>query len=495
LTAQSKKIPELSISGRKVAIGAMAGGVVNIIKVALQLLLLPLMARQLGPDEFGLYALALPTVSLVALLADGGLGATLAQEDESLSLVWSSAFWVLLLTGLTLALGSTIFGMLLGYLANQPRLPMMIATLSLSLVFLTLSVVPYARLTRRKHLGIGAGAELASSITGAIVAVVMAFHNAGAWSLVAQYVVTYAVRAIIVNVAVFQSPEAKFSLRALRPHLVTGGILIASRICDYTGRAMENFLVDRIFGTVLLGSYNFANQVSRFATDSASNVVWAALYVQALTEGKDKIIVLHQQLCRLLGVMLFPATFLAAAAAPELINFMLGPKWPDLTFLLRIFLPLYALTSICAQTSPLLLAYGRFEIQFRCVVGLSVGRVLALCLGFWIGLHGAVYGVATVTILFCLAMIVIPAKVIGFRPHLVLLGLVRPAVSSAVATVAFLLFESILAPSVTWTLICLAGGFLVYAMCMLLIDRKGLKEDWNSARRILSPGKVPDMSP
>src|SRR5450755_2122761 len=55
--------PEPSSSGRKVAMGAMASGAVNVIKVILQLLLLPIMARLLGPSEFGLYALALPTVS------------------------------------------------------------------------------------------------------------------------------------------------------------------------------------------------------------------------------------------------------------------------------------------------------------------------------------------------------------------------------------------------------------------------------------------------
>ena len=281
LKSEKTQAIEDSAGGRKVAIGAIASGAVNIIKVAIQLLLLPVMARLLGPDEFGLYALALPTVSLVGLLADGGLGATLAREQESSSLIWSSAFWALLLMGTTLAIGSSIFGSLLGYLAQQPRLPGMIALLSLSLVFLTLSVVPGARLTRRKNLAIGAGADLASTVIGAIIAVTMAWYGAGAWSLAVQYVATYAIRAALLNLAAFHFPSAEFSFSALRPHLVSGGIMIATRMSEYAGRITENFLLDRIFGTALLGNYTFANQVSKFATDSAANVVWAALYVQA----------------------------------------------------------------------------------------------------------------------------------------------------------------------------------------------------------------------
>jgi O-antigen/teichoic acid export membrane protein len=488
LTAEANSTSSSS-SHRKLAIGAMAGGLVNIIKVALQVLLLPVMARLLGPNEFGLYALALPTVSLVALLADGGLGATLMREQETNLLLWSSAFWALMFMGVALALGTSGVGILIGHLANQPRLPGIIALLSFSLVCMTLTVVPGCRLVRRKHLGIMAFADLASNLIGTIVAVTMAWYGAGAWSLAAQYVSAYAVKATIVNLAAFHVPAAKFSLATLRPHLVSGGILIVSRIFEYAGRMTENFLIDRIFGTALVGSYNFSNQVSKFVTDAASNVAWSAIYVQALTEDKGKVIILHRQLCRLLGVVLFPATFLAAAAAPELIVWMLGPKWPDLTFLLRVFLPLYALSAICGQTAPLLLAYGRFDIQLWCMIGLSLGRVLAAGVGYWIGLEGAVYGVAVVTIAFCLAMIVLPAEVTGSRPIPLLAGLVRPAISSVVATVAFLLLKTTLPQDIVGTLVCLVAGFTVYLLCMVLIDRKGLTEDWNSARRIMFPGR------
>lgn len=482
--------PSNAHEGRKVALGAMASGAVNIFKVGLQLLLLPVMARLLGPNEFGLYALALPTISLLSLLADGGLGSTLAREDEASSEVWSSAFWALLLMGSALALGSALFGTLLGHLTNQPTLPGMIALLSLSLVFLTLSAVPAARLTRRKNLQTGAGIELVANLAGAVIAIVMAWNGMGAWSLAIQYVAIYAIRAALLNLAAFSVPSLQLDLRALRPHLVSGGILIASRICEYAGRAGESFATDRIFGINLLGSYNFANQVSKFATDATSNVVWAALYVQALTEDKAKIVILHRQLCRLLGVLLFPATFLAAAAAPDLVSFLLGPKWPDLSFMLRIFLPLYALAAIAVQTGPILLAYGRFDLQFWCMLGQSAGRVLAIGLGYWAGLSAAVYGVAAVTFFFCVAMLVVPAEVTGCRPGPVLLTLVRPVISSLLATAAFFLVHSISSPNIIWTLFCLVVGCVAYAISMLLIDREGLRGDWTSARRVLSRGRA-----
>jgi hypothetical protein len=70
-----------------------------------------------------------------------------------------------------------------------------------------------------------------------------------------------------------------------------------------------------------------------------------------------------------------------------------------------------------------------------------------------------------------------------------LAGLVRPAISGVAATVAFLLLKTTLRQDIVGTLVCLVAGFTVYLLCMVLIDRKGLTEDWNSARRILFPGR------
>jgi O-antigen/teichoic acid export membrane protein len=89
--------------------------------------------------------------------------------------------------------------------------------------------------------------------------------------------------------------------------------------------------------------------------------------VQALTTEKAKIVVVHRGLCRLLGLLL--PMLLATAAAPELISVTLGPKWEELSFLLRLFFPLYVFNAICGQAEPVLLAYGPFDIAFWCIVG------------------------------------------------------------------------------------------------------------------------------
>jgi PST family polysaccharide transporter len=487
---ESRTTGEITGSTRRLALGAIASGVVNLIKVGLQLLLLPVMARLLGPTEFGIYALAMPTVTLVTLLADGGLGATLAREPESASLIWSSAFWFLLMTGIVLALGTSLFGLVMGHLVSQPRIVPMIAVLSISIVFLVLAVPPSARLVRRKHLGTFAAAELAATLAGAAVAIFLALTNSGAWSLIAQYLTVFAIRTVFLNFAAFDPPKLEFSFAIVRSHLVSGGLIVMTRLADYASRVGENIVVDRVFGTSVLGGYTFANQISKFAGEAVGNVTWAALYVQAVTGERSHVAEVHHRLCRLVAEMLFPVTFMAAAAAPELVDLLLGPQWTALTPMLRVLLPIAGLMVVANQVTAILLAVNRFDIAFWCAFGLSVGRVAAVASGAWIGLLGAVYGIAVVNLGYIVVLMIYAAPPTGCRPIAMLRGLLGPTIASLAAAATCLLVLRLGATTPLWTAASLALGVGAFAGCLWIIDRKGLSEDLETARRIMTGHKI-----
>ena len=124
----------------RLAIGALVMAACNGAKIGLQVTVMPLLARLLGPKSFGLYSLALPAVLFVMMLADAGLGQSLEREPEERTEVWSSAFWLLLLLGVALAIALSLWSIPLAALAHQPRLPQIMIPLSLSVVLLALAV-------------------------------------------------------------------------------------------------------------------------------------------------------------------------------------------------------------------------------------------------------------------------------------------------------------------------------------------------------------------
>ena len=100
----------------------IAGGGSSLLKIGVQLAMLPTMGRLLGPHEFGLYATALPLISFFAVIADGGLGVSLAREKASETAVWSTAFYVVLALGFALAGLVNLCGWALASIMHEPRL-------------------------------------------------------------------------------------------------------------------------------------------------------------------------------------------------------------------------------------------------------------------------------------------------------------------------------------------------------------------------------------
>ena len=469
--------PTRGQSPRQLAMNTVAGAAGNIVKIGIQLVMLPVMAHLLGPAEFGLYALALPTVSFFLVLADGGMGLSLAREDENASVVWSTAFWVLLATGLVLAAIVTGWGVVLAGLAGEPRLIGIMAFLSTSFPLITLAVLPSARLTRRGNLVIYAVTDVASTSVGAAVAVGLAASGAGAWSLAAQYVCGFLIRSLILNAVAFARPTRAFDLATLRPHLSTGSSVLGSRLADFASRLVENLVFGRTFGAAALGTYTFANQSSRFLCEAASNPLWAALYAQALHEDRHAIAALHGKLSRLLALVLFPAALLLAASGPQLVEVFLGEKWATAGHFLQILVPFYALNVVGSLSSAILLAHGRNATTFWIMSGNSIGRILAVCLGPWIGAIGVAVGVSLSNVCYAVAMLVAPSRTTGSSPWRLIGGLVRPAAASLLGASLCLGFINSRPASLTWMLISLLLGAAAYLMAMVLLEGDGLRSD------------------
>ena len=349
---------------RRLGVNAIAGGAANFMKIGVQLIMLPLMAHLLGPSEFGLYALALPTISFFMILADGGLAASMAREPSDATIVWSTAFWLTLLVGVALSGVVVGWGFLLGALTHEPRVTKLMALLSISLVMIAASALPSANLTRQGRLVVFAAADLSSTIIAASLAVALAASGAGAMSLAVQYVTYYTIRATMLNAVAFVRPRFEFRLSAVVGHLSVGSSLLGAKLADFSGRLVENLLYGRAFGAAGLGLYTFANQAPRFVCEAASGPgMGGALRARAARARAGRRDT-HANLVRVLATIVFPAAALIAATAPEILRVILGPKWDAAAALLRILIPFYALNVVAGQSGAVLLARGRGWLLF-----------------------------------------------------------------------------------------------------------------------------------
>src|SRR5262252_2835317 len=92
------------MSDKRAFFGTIALSSVNVARLGLQLLILPILARILGPDAFGLLGLAMPFIFLAGMMCDAGMGNALVREPNPSWELESTVFWLSLGVGIALAL-------------------------------------------------------------------------------------------------------------------------------------------------------------------------------------------------------------------------------------------------------------------------------------------------------------------------------------------------------------------------------------------------------
>ena len=465
-------------TGRRLAIGTFVMSAGNLIKAALQLLLLPVMARLLGPSEFGIYALAMPVIQFMLMLADGGLGQSLAREPENNWRIWSSAFWLLLASSIVLGIVVVASSFIMAAVTAQPRLPAIMAALAACLIIFVVAVPSNARLLRQGRMEVGPIGDILATAAGAGIAIVLAIRGFGAWSLVGQTVVMFLIRTIVALVAAPVMPRLYFSFRGLRDHLAMGGSVVGIKLVDTGDRMIENSLVGRNFGPTMLGSFSFAIQISRFACESLSNALWAALYIRAMHAQNDEQ--RHRdylRVFRIAAVLLFPAAFIGAGTAHNVIVLLLGAKWAGAVPLVEVYLPTYAICVAGALGSAALYAGGRSAIQLQINLEAAGLRVAGVIAAVWTGMGVFAIWIAASNLYTFVRSVSATSKYLGAAPQSIYAAGWRPLVCAATAGLLCRLAITKVNADLASTMAIVGIGAVLYLVLLTLIDRTAFRSD------------------
>lgn len=427
------------IESRRLATNIMVGWIANLVKVILQLIMLPLMARFLGPAEMGIYMLAMPVIALVMPLTDAGLGQSLAREKLDNHPVWSTAFWLLL--GVSFVLSGSIIcgGYFVALMANQPRLPMVMVALSVVFPLVAIGVLPNARLTQKGRLQVGPVIDMGANILGAAIGAYCAYSRWGVWAMVAQYTSVFVFRTTFFNIVEFYIPRLIFNMKVLGGHMQLGGAITSCKLIEFGGRMLENSLISRVLGSEALGTYGFATQVSRFLSEAVSNSMWANLYYSALYGDEEATVKALMKLTRVLGLILLPASCLAAALAPTVLPILLGHKWALAGWPLAVLCVSSPYVVIGNMTAAVLFAKGKGKIPLWTSILTTIGRLIALLVFSQFGLVAACAALSVVSIGTYFCSFVVTEKSIGHGAFSVFRNMLWPIVLSLVGFGASLL--------------------------------------------------------
>lgn len=380
----------------------------TVARFALQLLAQVVLARTLGPDIFGVFAIGMVVLTFATFFSGFGFSWSLLQRttlhDEDIRFAWT---WQLIVGAATTLAVYFLAPLLAGYF-REPRTQNVIEWLSLA-CFLSAAAAPATYLLQRDLNFRASGLIQVGSYAVGYVAVGMplAVFGWGATSLVAAWLV----QALVVLIASY----------ALKPHpirplfwyadavsaLGTGRAVFFTNIVNWVLSNLDRVLIGRLLNTHALGLYNVAYNLATMP----NNLLLGALQPAFLAAGarlQDELERLGRAYFQMLAsifVLVFPAFVFLALISTDLVRLLYGPKWHEAGSVLGILflsMPAYVIWGL--STPVLWNTRRKFHEAF-----LQLPIVVVGALGFYLFADQGIQAAAIVAAL----LLVLRALVIG----------------------------------------------------------------------------------
>lgn len=357
-----------------------------------------ILMRRLGPEPFGIVAMAAGLMAIVNALGDAGVQDSLVTERELGPGRVGAAALVSTSLALALGLGALLTAPLVVRFYDQPRVAVPWLVSAGCVCCHLLAVVPQGLAQRSERFGLLAGARLTSMVVAAGVALPLAFSRTDVWPILAWQGLT-PLLTLIVLLAAMRPRLARPDRAELSELLRFSRGVVGFTSLNVLTRNADDVIVGRFLGERALGYYGLCYRILTMPLGLVGDL-FATVAQPRLARLVDDRAALGSQLAGLMGhvaTLTTPICLGAALAGAELLEVVFGEAW----------LP----------------ALRPFQLLALCGIATAPGRLLGLCytisrdtgrlarwalmttpvilIGFLVGLPWGVTGVAaSVTITF-----------------------------------------------------------------------------------------------
>lgn len=344
------------------------------------------LAAVLGPEAFGLVAMALVYLEFFQLFLGQGLTAALIQRSHLEPIDLDTAFWQVMASTLVLAGGAAATAHLWAEFNREPELAAISIGLIPMLIFKGLSVVQQAHLQRQMDFQSLAIRSNVAVAVGGVAGLALAVGGWGAWSLVVQQVLTSLVEmALLWRFSDFR-PRARFSFPVARELRSFGYRILLKQVGLFTSRRADALVLGYFFGPVALALYRMAERLSQLVVELSTRPV-AQVSLPNFARLKPDPASLRDGVITAVktsAILSIPALVGLAAVSDPLIQ-LLGAEWHDSAPVLRILCALGAARALTLHTGSLLQAVGRPGLLAAMTWALAAMNVIGFTLlGLWL---------------------------------------------------------------------------------------------------------------
>ncbi|GIF71254.1 lipopolysaccharide biosynthesis protein [Asanoa siamensis] len=318
------------------------------------------LAKLLGPHEFGVVAMATVFITVAQTILQQGLFTAILQRDKLTPEHLNAAFGVMLISGFVVGGAAAALSPVWALANREPSLTTVCLALSPLVLMQALAIVPEAVLRRDLQFRTVALRTLAASVVSGVAGVVLALLGAGVWALVAQALVNAFVGLVILWTVCPWRPSGGLRLGAIRDLWKFSMHSASAGLGSMLSSKADVILTGLFFGPVATGIYRLAARLPDMLVDvTVRSLQQVALPSLSRLQHDRAAFGRHLTTLQHLGAVSgLPLLGVLVAVGGPLIEF-LGPQW-DGTRLPLTLLCLYgALNAYGVLLGPALQAIGQ----------------------------------------------------------------------------------------------------------------------------------------
>lgn len=230
----------------------------QMVRVGLMVVSTMVLSRLLGPDDFGVAALAMASLGLLALIRDAGFGSATVQQREVNHRQVSTLFWANTALGAVVALAVVALAPLFGWIYAEPRMGPVLRVLAVMPFIDALATQHQAILSRQMRFGTIATLDSLSGVLGLAVGIGLAWRGSGYWAIIGQELSSSVVYTALIWALGGWRPGWPSRAAGVDRMVRYGLNLSAVRLLAYLVNNLDTMFVGRYRGAPAAGVYDRA---------------------------------------------------------------------------------------------------------------------------------------------------------------------------------------------------------------------------------------------
>lgn len=366
----------------------------NVITVGITFVVGLVLARLLGPEEYGLIGIITIFVSVFNSIVDSGFSNALIRKKEVDKLDYDTIFITNLVFSVILFIFLYVLAPAISVFFNSAQLIPLTRVMGIVLIINAFSIIPRTVLVRLLDFKTQAKVTFISSIASGFVGIGMALTNFGIWALVGQQLSRQFLNSCLLWAWCRWRPQIEFSFTRFKDLFNFGWKLLVSGLIDTTWKEIYQVVIGKVYSPSTLGQYTRAYQ---FASVFSSNLTFVVQRVSfpALSQIQDDKLRLKLAYKRIIKVTMLVSFVLMlgmVGSAKQMVLVLVGEQWLPCVPYLQIICFTMMLYPLHAINLNMLQVQGRSDLFLKLEIIKKIIAIGPILLGIFINIYWMLIG-------------------------------------------------------------------------------------------------------